>query len=699
MDKNITNLKQFQEMKIKFLNDKPKYAGCDTETTGLHIIKDNPFLIIFGWNEENIYTFEPKEEFKDIFLNMCKQVEKLWFHNATYDLHMLWNIGWNYEFNNVGDTKTLCRLTHEYVDDPRSLKLKQLALREIDEHANFYEKQVNKQITRLKNERNKCLKDAMKHIKKPNGNSYLLSEIDKYVDTKNLNFDIEDLPEEAQEIYYEWLLTYSEINYQNIDMETMLSYADRDVYFVLKLVEIKYPLLIERSQIEVFEMECDLIFPLLKMERVGINADMEYLQESQDKLRTYIKSKRDRLKFIMKDDAITIGRHQRIIDIYKDLWNITLVSADKSILDMVINHSDGAMPNDAKIASKLIKELRTLEKWYATYIVGLIDRVYQGKIYTSFDPSGTSTGRFSSNFQQFPKKGLKDDTGVELFHPRKVFRFTNASEYAGIFYFDWSQLELRVQADYTIEVMGGDINLCRAYMPYKGISKLTGEEFDHNDIIHLKRWNSGEWLIEGEPWTPTDVHGATTQQAFPDLDPNSSEFKEMRNAGKTVNFSKNYGAGLNALKNNSNLRNINEHEIEAIDKGYLKAFPGVRSYGQWVSKQLYANGYANNRYGRRYVMNKSYGFYKCNNYLIQGTGSDMLKEVIIKCDKLLEGTKSKMICNIHDELQFLIHNDDLHLLKKIKDIMEDFPWCKVPIVCDVEKTLTNWSEKFDVEVN
>ena len=93
-----------------------------------------------------------------------------------------------------------------------------------------------------------------------------------------------------------------------------------------------------------------------------------------------------------------------------------------------------------------------------------VDLKYGDMLYTTINLNTAVTGRVSSDFQQFPKYAIKTLDGIELFHPRKLFIVPDG--YKGIVYLDYSQIELRVQALYTILVGEGDLNLCRAYMPY-----------------------------------------------------------------------------------------------------------------------------------------------------------------------------------------------------------------------------------------
>lgn len=117
--------------------------------------------------------------------------------------------------------------------------------------------------------------------------------------------------------------------------------------------------------------------------------------------------------------------------------------------------------------------------------------------------------------------------------------------------------------------------------------------------------------------------------------------------------------------------------------------------------ELNIKGFVTNLYGRRYYIEKSTNFYKGNNYVIQGTGADALKEAEIKICEYLKDKKSRFILPIHDEIAVEVHPDEeSYVPKKLKEILEA---CGevikyVPMVSEVEMTETNWANKKEVPV-
>ena len=80
------------------------------------------------------------------------------------------------------------------------------------------------------------------------------------------------------------------------------------------------------------------------------------------------------------------------------------------------------------------------------------------------------------------------------------------------------------------------------------------------------------------------------------------------------------------------------------------------------------------------------------NFLIQGTCADLFKIAMVKANRILQGTKSRLVMTIHDELVFYMHRSELSLIKEIKESMEDWNF-RVPLVADVSFTATSWDRK------
>ena len=617
-------------------NSTKTWVAIDTETTGLHLKADKPFLLTLTFDNKSRAIDLQKVEtpyIQEIFVKLAA-FKYVVGHNIKFDLHMLANLGIRYEGQNLTDTMILARLALD-TDEVFSLALKSLATKYIDGAAGDDQKVIKSALMRL----NKADK-SREH-------TYL---------------DVYNLPEYRQ---------------------AMVDYALNDTEITIQLAKNLYEVMLTRSQFETFTLENANILPLFRMERVGLNIDRAYLKDRKTFFDEYLSKKRKELHTLTGEN-FSVGQHKNIKEWFKKN-GLDLASSDDSAMEYVIKNADG----DVKSVAKLIQELRSLEKWYSVYIVRMLEKSeFDGRAYTQINSNSAITGRLSSDFQQFPKYGLYDEAGNELFHPRKMVVPTG-DKYSKIAFLDYSQIELRVQANYTYQISGGDLNMCRAYMPHKCVD-ASKVEFDPK--LHAKDIFTKDWFTieDGSKWKPVDLHSATTKEAFPDVPEGTDEFKKLRGLGKATNFAKNYGATKNALMEQFGFE---ESVAEKLDKAYYQAFPKILDYQTLVRRIYYQRGYVKNMYGRRYYMRDKRFVYRLYNYLVQGSCADMLKSKIVVVDKLLTPYKSRFQMNIHDEMSFEIYDGEEFLIDKIKAIMEDVAEMIVPVVAEVEIATKNWAEK------
>ncbi len=629
-------VKNIEGLLSELRNSSKGWIAVDTETTGLHLKADKPFLITLTFDDKSraidVDSWHPAL-LQEVF-NELKNFKYVVGHNIKFDLHMLENIGVKYFSENLTDTMILARLALD-TDEVFSLALKSLATKYIDGTA----------------------ADDQKVIKSA------LMKLNKADKSKEHNYlDIYKMQEYRQ---------------------AMIDYALNDTEITLQLAKKLIDVVQARRQEDTFKLENAIILPLFRMERVGLKIDRAYLQDRKKFFDEFISQKRATLHKLTGEN-FSVGQHKNIKEWF--LKNgIELASSDDGAMESVSKSADG----NAREVAKLIQELRSLEKWYSVYIIRMLDKSeFDGRAYTQINANSAITGRLSSDFQQFPKYAILDEEGKEIFHPRRMV-ITTGEGYNKIAYLDYSQIELRVQANYTYEISGGDLNMCRAYMPHKCVD-ASKVEFDPK--IHAKDIFTKDWFTieKGIKWKPTDLHSATTKEAFPDVPEDSDEFKRLRGLGKATNFAKNYGATKNALMEQFGFE---ESIADKLDKAYYQAFPKILDYQTLVRKIYYQRGYVRNMYGRRYYMTDKRFVYRLYNYLVQGSCADMLKSKIVDVDNLLTPYKSRFQMNIHDEMSFEIYEGEEFLVEKIKAIMEDVPKMIVPVVAEVELTSKNWAEK------
>ena len=707
----VKTLADIEIMEWDFALSNTRYFAYDTETTGLNFIKDKPFLIIFGF-DKNVYYWDAN--FKEATYAMFKIVQEtdkmLFAHNAKYDYHMLYNIGTPIPDGiELSDSITLFRLISDCDDDFQSMKLEKLGEKYVDPDAKFAGHEIKKMLEHMKAERKKLVCANYKAL---TGEKSFKNAWETF--SNRVRFITE---------YHECFDDYKEPTYYDAylkDPELVKQYAIDDVVIILEFLDKAGSIYAKKYwdyntnsiDTRTWKRENKLIRGIASMERNGFKVDVDYLIESHHRIEKFRELLYDKLHKLTKD-TWKVGQHAEIKKFFERDFGLILEKSDKKAIQQ-LSHNEN---KDIADIAKLIIKLRTVDKWLSTYIDGVLNKIIEvdgeWRLYTSINNNGAISGRVSCDLQQMPKyainetdddnellldSSLTDDDGTELFHPRK---FVIPSEGYKLYFEDFSQMELRIQAYYTILVGHTDYNLCRAYMPYD--CKLQdGTMFDYNNPEHIKHAYDWEWFNhDGTEWEPTDLHTKTTLTAFPEFadKTDTKEFKKKwRYLGKSTNFAKNYGCGAKTLASNLN---IDLETATKLSDAYNNAYPGVIEYQKAVQAELNLKGFVTNLYGRRYYIEKSTNFYKGNNYLIQGTGADALKEAEIKICDYLKDKKSRFILPIHDELAIEVApEEESYVPKAIKEMLES---CgdiikSLPMVVEVEATDTNWSEKKEVKL-
>lgn len=689
----------------------------DTETTGLNIKYDLPFLLPWGFRKDDtayIYCVD-READEHLFLQTAIVILKLakdqglCGHNIKFDLHMLENIGVELpEDLHYIDTMVLIRLAHNALTPANGgppLGLKEYAVKFIDRGAKDHEHVVKSERTSISKQYNKELKEKLYKVDR----RWTISYIDDYF--KDVLHSADTLDEAIRPAYLEWYNSIPEqirnnmttgrvesdnIPYNLLDREQTTMYAMYDIVWTMELDAQCYPAIVARENLEALRREECMIMPLVRMESCGFQIDGDYVRQVTIDLADYLRQQREAL-YNLIGTKIQVGQHAKIKDILINKYGLVVDATGKEDLDRIYDELKHTNP-DADVVKfiGLIQELRTLEKWYATYLLRFVRELDLGhnRIYTQINQVGTVSGRVTSDFQQFPKYGINKEDGSPLFHPRRMI--VKSDGYKGIAYLDYSQVELRLQALYTILVGEPDLNLCRAYMPYQ--CTCNDVEFDYTNPEHIAHAYDWNWYLKEDTtkeWTPTDVHAATTSVAFPDIDTTSDEFKKLRGkVGKRVNFAKNYGAQFNKIK--TMFPDYDDETIRRIDEAYYKAFPGVKKYHEYCYDIVNLKPYVSNLFGVKY-----YGLsgHKLINCLVQGSGAYLLKERIKEVDEYIQTNKlkSRMQMQIHDEISYEIYPGEEEHVKEFQRIMQKFKGSYVPIVADLEFTTTNWADKEECE--
>lgn len=651
------------------------------DASNIDIMHDKPFLLQFGFNSE-VYVIDFRVEgisiptVLQVFDELRMRATLALAHNIKFDINMLYNIGYEEEFENACDTMSIARLALESKSEREggySMALKPLASRLLGATYAEAGKAIDAALRDIWAVKIKELATLLK--------PYGIKRNQILATLKDVTGSMDEYTEEVQKIWYNWNIS-SRVSYADVDRELMWRYGAVDVILVLELAKLLLPIVKDKDQMQVLKREMSLIMPLVRMERTGYTVDKQYLIRCKQALVFEINQIKDK-NFKIAGAYINPSQHQAIKDMLLAKFGYDLSSTDKNKMHILIQ-TDAEMPAEVKEYLENVIYLRTLEKWIATYLNPMLYKLNSTgdtKVYTMYNPNGAVSGRFTSNFQQFPKNGIYSKLGdFELFHPRRMF--TVDKDYPELAYIDYSQIELRLQAEYTYHVTKGygDVNMLRAYMPFRCYQV------------------DGKWIEDdtGNEWKGVDLHTQSTCNAFPDVDVGSPEFKKLRYIGKRVNFALIYGASLRKVQ--EAVADADPDTVAKLYNGFHGRFKDVATYGNWVTQQwIRTGGYATNLLGRKYYISDTKDVYKLNNYLIQGSAADMIKLVIIRIDKMLRdgGYKTKLQGCIHDEICVCVAEGEHDVIYKIQHLMEHTVKTFVPVVAEIEVTTTTWADKHE----
>ena len=302
---------------------------------------------------------------------------------------------------------------------------------------------------------------------------------------------------------------------------------------------------------------------------------------------------------------------------------------------------------------ELILDYRGYKKLLSTYIDSLPTLINQrtGHIHTSFNQAVTATGRLSSSNPNLQNIPIRDENGREV---RKAFI---PDEGCLFFSADYSQIELRIMAH-----LSGDHNMIEAF-------------------------NTGH-----------DIHAATAAKIF--KKPIEEITTDERRKAKTANFGIIYGITTFGL---AERMQVSRSEAKELIDEYFATYPDVKAYMEKSVDMARQKGYTETLFGRRChlpdinshnAVVRGYAERNAINAPIQGTAADIIKVAMVRIQKRMnsEGLKSKMILQVHDELNFSVVPDEREQLQQLViDEMQGAFKMSVPLIADCGWG-SNWLE-------
>lgn len=441
---------------------------------------------------------------------------------------------------------------------------------------------------------------------------------------------------------------------REVDPERVTEYAGEDADITLQLKEVLAPKLKEAELQEVFEkLEIPLVPVLSEMEREGIHLEKTALEKLSAKLGDDIKTL-DKEITELAGESFNINSPRQLGEIL--FSKLKLAEKPKKTKSGQYATSEDILLELAKehdIAQKIIdyRQLQKLKNTYVDALPALINKK-TGRIHTSFNQAVAATGRLSSNNPNLQNIPIRTERGREV---RKAFIARDQDHL--IMAADYSQIELRLIAE-----MSGDPTMTDAF--------LNGQ----------------------------DIHTTTAAKVFGvKLD---AVTREMRGHAKTVNFGIIYGVSAFGLAQQTKL---SRSEADQIIKSYFQTYPGIRDYIEQQKERARKNGFVTTLMGRkRYLKDinsrnsvvRGHAERNAVNAPIQGTAADVIKLAMIRIyDRMHEKNfNSRMVLQVHDELVFDAHKNELDELKPlVKEAMEKAIDTKIPLAVEFGEG-RNWLE-------
>ena len=450
-----------------------------------------------------------------------------------------------------------------------------------------------------------------------------------------------------------------EINFSQVDIEKAKDYAAEDADITLRLYKKFFKSLKEEKMLNIYEIfEKPMIKILAFMEIQGIKIDYKFLKTLSLKFGKKI-DKIQKEVFKISNKEFNIASPKQLGEIlYNDLKIADLKKTKKGSFATSASVLEDLAFKGHKFP-QLILDWRQVSKLKNTYSDSLPEHINPNskRVHTSFLLAATTTGRLASSDPNLQNIPIKSQDGKDI---RKAFI---AEKDHVLISADYNQIEMRILADLA-------------------------------DVKELKKaFKNNE-----------DIHSLTASQIF-NIDIKKVD-QDQRRKAKAINFGIIYGISQYGLAKQINVSN---YEAEEFLKAYFFKFPEIKVYMDQTIKFCRKSGYVNNIFGRKsHFININDKNYNVRNFQeraainapIQGSAAEIMRLAMIRLNiKLNEQKKqkSKMLLQIHDELIFETHKDEVKKVSKIikEEMMSvaksDYHSFSIPLTIDLN-TGNNWGE-------
>ena len=440
---------------------------------------------------------------------------------------------------------------------------------------------------------------------------------------------------------------------REVDPNQVCEYAAEDADVTLKLYHVLEPKLKENNLETLFwDIEMPLVPVLADMEMSGVLLDTKALKETSDIFNKRMNEYEEKI-YEQAGEKFNISSPKQVGEILFGKMKI-MEKPKKTRTGQYVTSEEvlQTLKSKAPIVEDILN-YRGMKKLLSTYVDSLPTLINPrtGHIHTSFNQALTATGRLSSSDPNLQNIPVRTDDGKEIrkcFIPEPGCKFFSA---------DYSQIELRIMAH-----LSGDENMIEAF-------------------------RSG-----------FDIHKATAAKIWKEQMDDVTD--SQRKKAKQANFGIIYGITTYGLAQRMEIPNGEAKEI--ID-GYFATFPKVKEFMEKAKETARQKGYAETIFGRRRYLpdinsanGTVRGFAERNaiNAPIQGSEADVIKVAMVKIWNRFkkENIRSKMILQVHDELNFSVYPEEAEKVEKIvMEEMENAYKLQVPLVADAGWG-NNWLE-------
>ena len=433
-------------------------------------------------------------------------------------------------------------------------------------------------------------------------------------------------------------------NMRDLSPTDIYEYAAEDADITLRLKNVLEPRLKELGVEELFwNIEMPLVRVLADMELNGVCLDTEALQDTS-KIFTERMKQYEQEIYKEAGEEFNISSPKQVGDILFGKLQI-MDKPKKTKTGQYVTSEEVLQSLESK--SPIVRNIlnyRGMKKLLSTYIDALPKLINPrtGHIHTSFNQALTATGRLSSSDPNLQNIPVRTDDGKEI---RKCFIPEDGCLF---FSADYSQIELRIMAH-----LSEDENMMEAFREGHDIHRATAAKIWHVDIDKV-----------------TDA---------------------QRKKAKQANFGIIYGITTYGLAQRMDIPN---GEAKELIEGYFRTFPKVQAYMEHAKEEARAKGYAETLFHRRRYLadinsrNATVrGFAERNaiNAPIQGTEADIIKVAMVRIWERFkkEGIRSKMILQVHDELNFSVFPEEREQVEHIviEEMQNAYP-LNVPLIAD-----------------